>query len=186
MNKVVLLGAATVALVALAARRVEPPRIAVIDMSRLVRDHVQSKSELEMLEQWKDATEKLLDERQKAYNAEVDGLEQFKPDSEEARRKAHELRVKKFDLEQQVNAYKEDRERRRAKAIADSHARVVAACRTYLDTHDLDAVLQFASTPVSGMTSNEVIPEIVVRTVVAYRKTIDVTDAVLAILDAQK
>jgi Skp family chaperone for outer membrane proteins len=174
------------AVLALAARPAESPHIVFVDMSKLVSEHRQSREEQQLIQQWQEATEKLLDERQKSYNQEVSELDQFRPDSDEWRRKSRELRVKKFELEADVSAYKEERERRVARSISDSHARVVDASRKYLEASDLDAILQYASSPVSGANRSEVIPEIVVRTVVAHRKTMDATDAVLAILDGGK
>jgi Skp family chaperone for outer membrane proteins len=186
MKRFVMAGAVVAAALGLAERKAEGSRIVVVDMSRLVSQHRQSRDEQQLIEQWKDATEKLHDESVKKYRAQVDELDQFKPGSDEHRKRSNELRVRKFELENEANSLGEEFQLRVAKSLSDSHARVAAACRTYLEANDLDAVLQYASTPVGGTKSSEVIPEIVVRTVVAYRKTSDATDAILAILDAGK
>ncbi len=178
--------AAAAAALLLGARAAEGPRIAVVDMSRLVSQHRQSRDEQQLIEQWRDASRRLLDEREKEYMAQKGELDQYKEGSDEFRRKTKELRVKKFEIENEANSLEEEFQRRVARSLADAHARVAAACRTYLDANDLDAVLQYAASPAGGSKPSEVIPEIVVRTVVAYRKATDATDAVLAILDAGK
>lgn len=169
-----------------AARRPEGPRVAVVDMSRLVSTHKASRQEQELIEQWRETSQKLLEEKAKAYQAQVAELDQFKPGSEKHVQRSMELRVRKFELEQEQAMLQDEFERRVARSLADGHARVAVACKTYLETHDLDAVLQYAANPVKGTKSSEVIPEIVVRSVVAWRGSVDATDAVLAILDAAK
>ncbi len=183
-----LIGAALVAVVVVAgaAARFEGPRIAVVDMSRLVSTHKQSRDEQSLIDQWRTANQTLLDERAKEYRAQLAELDQLKPGSDGYLKKSKELRVKKFELEAEQDSLQDDFERKVARSLSDGHARVAAACKTFLESRDLDAVLQYAASPVKGTKSSDVIPEIVVRTVVAYRGTIDATDAVLAILDAGK
>ena len=183
MNRFVVAGALLVGALGLAARRAESPKIAYVDMSRLVSEHRLSRDEQQTIKTWYDTGKKLLEEKQKQYRDHVAELDQFTEGSDQYRDKAKQLKIEKFVLEGEFDSLNDDFKRRVAKSIADSHGRVVEACRTYLATHDLDAVLQYASSPVGGSTSSEVIPEIVVRTVVAYRKTLDVTDDILKILD---
>ena len=171
---------------AVAAGRYEGPRIAVVDMSKLVSQHKASRDEQALIDQWQQASQQLLDEKAKEYRAQVAELDQFKQGSDGYLKKSRELRLKKFELEQEQETLIDERERRIARSLCDSHARVAAATKTYLESRDLDAVLQYASGPVKGSKSSEVIPEIVVRNVVAFRGTVDATDAVLAILEAQK
>jgi len=174
------------AFASVAASRYEGPRIAVIDMSKLVSQHKASRDEQTLIDQWQTASQQLLDEKAKEYKSHVAELDLLKAGSDAYLKKTKELRVEKFQLEQEQESLQDEFGRRVAKSLADSHARVTAATKTYLESRDLDAVLQFASTPVKGSKSSEVIPEIVVRNVVAYRGAIDATDAVLAILDASK
>lgn len=182
-----LLGAlAALLYVGSAARTFEGPRIAVVDMSRLVSQHKQSREEQTLIQQWKDTSEKLLSEEAKKYSAEVAELDQFKPGSDAWAEKGKELRKKKAQLEVERDTLSDEFERRMARALSEAHTRVGAAARIYLEQHDLDAVLQHTPGAVKGSKSSDVIPEIVVRTVVAHRGTIDATDAVLAILDAGK
>jgi len=186
MNRFLIAGAITAAALGLAARGAPTPRVAVVDMSRLVGQNRQSREEQLLIQQWYETSMKLLDESQRKYKEQVDELDQFKTGSDEYRKRSKELRVRKFELETEYTAINDEHERRIGRSIADSHGRVVAACRTYLESADLDLVLQYASSPVNGAKSAEVIPEIVVRNVVAHRKALDATDAVLAILDAGK
>ncbi|MSR45615.1 MAG: hypothetical protein EXS13_00855 [Planctomycetes bacterium] len=182
-----LLGAlAALAYVGVAARTVEGPRLAVVDMSKLVSQHKQSREEQTLIDQWRTTSEKLLEEDAKGYRARVAELDQFKPGSDAFAAKSKDLRLQKARLELEQDSLREEFERKMARSLCESHARVATATKTYLETHDLDVVLQFASGAVKGVKSSEVIPEIVVRTVVAYRGTVDATDAVLAILDAGK
>ncbi|MBM4014191.1 MAG: OmpH family outer membrane protein [Planctomycetes bacterium] len=169
-----------------AARTFEGPRIAVIDMSRLVSQHKKSREEQLLISQWRETAEKLLAEEAKKYSAEVATLDQFQPGSDMWAQKSKELRHKKAQLEVDRDMISDEFERKMARALSEAHARVGAGARVYLETHDLDAVLQHSPGPVKGNKSSDVIPEIVVRTVVAHRGTIDATDAVLAILDAGK
>ncbi len=169
-----------------AARSFEGPRIAVVDMSRLVSQHKKSREEQSLIAQWRDTSEKLLAEEAKKYSAEVATLDQFQPGSDKWAEKSKELRHRKAQLEVDRDMIGDEFERRMARALSEAHARVSTAAKVYLDTHDLDAVLQHSPGPVKGNKSSDVIPEIVVRTVVAHRGTIDATDAVLAILDAAK
>jgi Skp family chaperone for outer membrane proteins len=177
---------AGLALGSVAAGRYEGPRIAVVDMSRLVSQHKASRDEQALIDQWQQATQQLLDEKAKEYRAQVAELDQFKQGSDGYLKKSKELRLKKFELEQEQESLQDEFGRRVAKSLVDSHARVAAASKTYLESRDLDAVLQYASGPVKGSKSSEVIPEIVVRNVVAFRGAIDATDAILALLEAQK
>ncbi len=180
-------GALAVAMVVGAASRtVEGPRIAVVDLSRLVSQHRDSKEAIHLIDQWFTTNKSLMDERLKGYKANVAELDSYKPGSDEFMTKTRALRIQKASLEAEQEALQDEYERRVGRSLADAHAHVVAACNTYLESRDLDAVFQFNSNPVPGATRGEVIPEIVVRTLVAHRKTIDATDAVLAILDAGK
>ncbi|MBL8841317.1 MAG: OmpH family outer membrane protein [Planctomycetes bacterium] len=183
-----IVGAALAALVVVggAARTFEGPRIAVVDMSRLVSTHKKSRDEQALIDQWRAANQQLLDERAKEYRAQVAELDSLQPGSDGYLKKGKELRVRKFELEAEQDSLQDEFERRVARSLSDGHARVAAACKTYLESRDLDAVLQYASSPVKGTKSSEVIPEIVVRSVVAFRGSVDATDAVLAILDAGK
>jgi Skp family chaperone for outer membrane proteins len=182
------MGCALVAVAAIgtAARNFEGPRIAVVDMSRLVSQHKKSREEQVLISQWRDAAEKLLGEEAKRYSADVATLDQFTPGSDKWAEKSKELRHRKAQLEVDRDTIGDEFERRMARALTEAHGRVAAATKVYLETHDLDAVLQHSPGPVKGSKSSDVIPEIVVRTVVAHRGTIDATDAVLAILDAGK
>jgi Skp family chaperone for outer membrane proteins len=186
MKRFVIAGAVVVAALGVAARRAEPSKVVYVDMSRLVSEHRQSREEQQAIRQWYDTSQKLLDEKQKQYKERVGELDQFAEDSDDYRSRAKDLKIQKFTLESEFNSLQEEFKRKVAHSIAESHARVVGACKTYLDANDLDGVLQYASTPVGGSSNSEVIPEIVVRTVVAHRKSLDVSDAILAILDAGK
>lgn len=187
MRKVVMAGALLLAaMVGGAASRYEGPRIAVVDMSRLMSQQRQSRDEQALIDQWRDANQKLLDEKANAYRAQVAELDQFKPGSDGWLKKSKELKVQKSALEIEQDSLQDEFDRKVAKSLADAHARVTAATRSYLEAHDLDAVLQYASQPVKGSKGSDVVPEIVVRTVVAWRGTVDATDAVLAILDGGK
>lgn len=186
MKNFVIAGAVVAAALGLGARRVEGPRVAVVDMSRLMKEHRQSKDEQALIEQWRATNQKLLDTRQSDYKHQVEELDQFKEGSDEYRKRGKDLRVKKFELENEAKSLQEEFEQRIGRSMAAAHGRVMKACQTYLEANDLEAMMQYASSPVSGEKSSEVIPEIVVRTVVAHRKSVDATDAVLAILDAAK
>ena len=186
MKRIAFAALLAAASAAVAFRSAEGPKLAVIDMSRLVSQHKQSRDEQALIDQWRAVNRGLIDEREKAYKAEVATLDQFKEGSEEYLKKARALKIMKFELENDVDGLNDEFEGRVARSIADAHARVVAACRAYAEAHDLDAILQFANSPVSGRKSSDVIPEIVVRTVVAHKKSIDVSDGVLAILDSGK
>ena len=185
MKRFVVAGALVVAALAVAARRAESPKVVYVDMSRLVSEHRQSREEQQTIKTWYDTSKKLLEEKQKQYQDHVSELDQFAEGSEQFMAKAGELKVEKYRLENEFSALGDQFKRKVAKSIADSHGRVVEACRTYLQANDLDAVLPYASTPVGGNSSSEVIPEIVVRTVVAHRKTLDVSDDILKILDSK-
>jgi Skp family chaperone for outer membrane proteins len=186
MTKLILAGAALVAALGVAARRVEGPRIAVVDMSRLVSSHKQSREEQQFIEQWRDTMKKLLDEKDKDYRAVQAELDQFKEGSEEWKKKVKEVKVRKSELQIEAASLDEDLQNRIGTSLKNSYARAVAACKAYQEANDLDAVLQYSDAPIDGTKREEIIPSIMVRPVVSHRKTLDVTDAVLAILDAAK
>ncbi len=183
MNRLALILAAAVASVAV--RPSDTPKVAFVDMSKLVSQNQKSQAEQSLIKDWKEASDKLLEKMGKDFKAAQDALDQFKPGSDDFRKKVAELKVEEFKLNQQQKSLNEELEVRISHSLADAHARVVVACRTYLKSHDIDAILQYTSTPVAGNTRSEVFPDIVVRSVVAYRDTLDVTDAVLAVLDAK-
>lgn len=179
-----LLGAAATAIAA--ARPVEGPRFAAIDIQRLVSKNAKIKEAQQLVDQWFKANQKLLDERSKAFMTEKAELDSFAAGSQAWLDKSRELRVKKAGLEADQAALQDELEFRVAKAFSDSHTRVSAACAKYMESRELDGILQFNDSPVSGTRSGDVFNEIVARTVVSHRKSIDVTDAILAILDAEK
>jgi len=185
MHRFTAAAIAAVAFVSVAFRFPEGPRIAVIDMSRLVSQHRASQAEQQLIQQWKDASEKLLDKMESEFKAEQGTLDQFKQGSDEYRKKQKELKVQEFKLNQEAKALSEEFDARVARSLSDAHARVAKASKSYLESHDLDVILQYTSNPVGGATRGEVIPEIVVRAVVAYRDALDVSDGVLAVLDAK-
>jgi Skp family chaperone for outer membrane proteins len=185
MNMLLLAALAFTAFVSLSFRPYEGPKVAVVDMSTLVSKNKQSQAEQTVIQQWMDASQKKLELMDKEMKEQAAGREQLKPDSDDYRAKTKQLKNLKAQLDVEASALKEERELRIAKSLSDSHARVVAACKSYLETHDLDLIVQHESSPVRGNTSDQVIPEIVVRTVVAYRGTLDVTEGVLTLLDAK-
>ena len=185
MNRLVIAALALVAFASLSFRPYEGPKVAIVDMSTLVSKNKQSQAEQTVIQQWMDASQKLLERMDKDMKEQAAAREQLKPDSDDYRNKTTELKQLKANLDIRASALKDERESRIARSLSDSHARVVAACKSYLETHDLDLIVQHESSPVRGSTSDQVIPEIVVRTVVAYRGTLDVTEGVLAILDAK-
>jgi Skp family chaperone for outer membrane proteins len=177
-----VLAAAAVAFVSVAFRPADGPRIAVVDMSKLISQNHQSQAEQALIKDWKDASEKLLDKLDKDFKTSQGALDQFKPGSDDYRKKQMELEVENFKLKQQAKALNDELNSRVSASLVDAHARVTKACKEYLAAHDLDVILQYTSTPVGGASPNEVYPDIVVRAVVAYRDALDVTDAVLALL----
>jgi Skp family chaperone for outer membrane proteins len=185
MNRLPVAALLLVAYVSVAFRPCEGPRIAIVDMSALVSKHKASQAEQGLIQQWKDASEKLLDRMDKDYKEQAGARDQLKPDSDDYRKKTKELQLMKFKLDQEAAALRDEFEARVAKSLADSYARVAVACKSYLDSHDLDVVAQYLASPVRGSKVNEVMPDIMLRSIVAYRGTLDVTDGVLAILDAK-
>lgn len=163
----------------------EGPKIAFIDMSKLVSQHKQSQAEQTLIQQWHDAMRKLLEADDKNLQTMRGTLDTFKAGTDEWKKQQQDIKLEEFKLSQKAKGLDEEFDAKVARSLIDAHARVVAACKTYLEGHDLDAILQFTSGAVSGNTRNEVIPEIVVRSVVAHRTALEVTDAILAILDAK-
>jgi Skp family chaperone for outer membrane proteins len=186
MNRLLVAALALVAFVSVAFRPCEGPKVAIVDMSTLVSKHKQSQADQNFIQQWKEASQKKLEEMDRNYKEQVGAREQLKPDSDDYRARTKELKLLKFKLDQEAQALNDEFEARVARSLSEAHARVVAACKGYLESHDLDLIVQHESSPVRGNTSSAVIPEIVVRTVVAYRGTLDITDGVLAVLDAAK
>ncbi|HET6163560.1 MAG TPA: OmpH family outer membrane protein [Planctomycetota bacterium] len=173
------------AYVSVGFRPSDATKIAFIDMSKLVSQHKQSQAEQTLIQQWHDAMRKLLEADDKNLSALRGTLETFKTGSEEWKRQQQEIKLEEFKLTQKAKGLDEEFDAKVARSLIDAHARVAAACKTYLEGHDLDLILQFTSGPVSGNTRNEVIPEIVVRSVVSHRAALDVTDAILGILDTK-
>ena len=169
-----------------AATRLDPPRIAVVDMARLVSQTKRSKDEQALIIQWRDAKRQMLEETDKRLRLQKAELDAYRAGSEEHHAKSLELRIEGMKLENEAKWLDEETQRKLAKSISEAHARVTAAAQSYLESHDLDAVLQYSSTPVDGDVAGGVISEVVVRCVVAHRKAVDVTDAVLEILEAAK
>lgn len=185
MNRLLPAALLLIAFVSVGLRPCEGPKVAVVDMSTLVSKNKQSQAEQQLIQQWKDASQKLLEKLDKDLKEAAAARDALKSDSDEYRSKTIELKQLKANFDIRAASLKDEFEQRVARSLSDSHARVVAACKTYLEGHDLDLIVQHESSPVRGNTSDQVIPEIVVRTVVAYRGTLDVTEGVLAIVDAK-
>ncbi len=173
------------AYVSVGFRPAEGPKVAFIDMSKLVSQHKQSQAEQTLIQQWHDAMRKLLEADDKNLQSMRGTLDTFKPGTDEWKKQQQDIKLEEFKLSQKAKGLDEEFDAKVARSLIDAHSRVAAACKTYLEGHDLDAILQFTSGAVSGNTRNEVIPEIVVRSVVAHRAALDITDAILAILDAK-
>lgn len=163
----------------------DTPKIAFIDMSKLVTQNKQSLAELALIQQWHDAMRKLLEADDKNLQSMRGTLETFKAGTDEWKKQQQDIKLEEFKLNQKAKGFDEESDAKMARSLIDAHSRVSAACKTYLEGHDLDAIVQFASGAINGNTRNEVIPEVVVRSVVAHRAALDVTDAILAILDTK-
>jgi Skp family chaperone for outer membrane proteins len=174
-----------IAFVSVGFRPADGPKVAFIDMSKLVSQHKQSQAEQTLIQQWHDAMRKLLEADDKNLQSMRGTLETFKPGSDEWKKQQQDIKLEEFKLSQKAKGLDEEFDAKVARSLIDAHARVVAACKTYLEGHDLDMILQFTSGPVAGNTRNEVIPEIVVRSCVAHRAALDVSDSILALLDAK-
>lgn len=185
MNRFTPAALALLLIAGVSFRPYEGPKIAVVDMSALVSKNKQSQAEQQLIQQWMDASQKLLERMDKDLKDQMAARDQLKPDSDDYRKKTKELKQLKSNLDLEASSLKEEQEARIARMLSDCHARVVAACKSYLDGHDLDLIVQHESAPVRGINSNQVIQDIVVRSVVSYRGTLDVTEGVLAILDAK-
>lgn len=184
MRKRLVAGALVAAGLALAARSTpDAPKVACVDMWRLMREAKQSRREQDLIKEWQDANQKLLDEKQKQlkeHDAERDPL---KPQSDEWLEKTKQLKIEKLTFDADLEALDEQFSRRGTKALRDAFTRATAACSMYLEQHDLDAIVQYTSAPVGGRKVDEALNDVATRTLVAYKKTLDVTDQVLAILD---
>jgi Skp family chaperone for outer membrane proteins len=138
------------AYVSVGFRPSDAPKIAFIDMSKLVSQHKQSQAEQTLIQQWHDAMRKLLEADDKNLSAMRGTLETFKAGSDEWKRQQQEIKLEEFKLTQKAKGLDEEFDAKVARSLIDAHARVAAACKTYLEGHDLDLILQFTSGPVSG------------------------------------
>lgn len=185
MNRLLPAALALLLFVGVSFRPCEGPRVAVVQMSTLVSKNRTSQAEQALLQQWIDASQKLLEKIDKDMKDTMAARDQLKPDSDDYRAKTTDLKQLKANFDVRAASLKEERDARIGRMLADAHARITAACKSYLEGHDLDLILQYESTPVHGTTGDQAFQEIVVRSVVAYRATLDVTEGVLAILDAK-
>ncbi len=163
--------------------RQDPPRIATVDLPRVIREHELSKRDYEEIDHWKKGTEKMLEEQGKELKRRQDALENMDPANEEYRKELDSIKVEGYRLKVQEESLTKELERKTAQALSQAHRRAVEACKKHLDDHGLEAVFQVNPAPVGGKNREEVVNEIVLRELVTHRADVDITEAVLAILN---
>jgi len=168
------------------ARR-EGPTVAVVDLVRLIVSNRWAVDENKKNEEWfrqKSAElEALRNDGPDAMSKLRARLDALQPGSDEYVETELQLRRLGEQPKALQLVYENALDARVAQIFAQSYGRVARAIDAYAKERQIDLVLQYRSEAVPATSRAEVVGEIVRRTVVAWSSELDITEAVLTILD---
>lgn len=172
-----------VALAWTAAGRFEPSRVAVVDLSRLIRENRYFLAEQEAVREWQDQMQGMLDETQKQLAGMEADLDQYQPGTDEHKSGREALQVAALKLKMREESLTGELKQRLRDALANSHQRAVQACSQFRIDQGLDLVVQHNPQPLGNADPQELVGEIVLRKVVTFDPQLDITEDVLTILN---
>jgi Skp family chaperone for outer membrane proteins len=158
-------------------------RVAVVDLIRLIQEHNEALADQQKIEAWLQQMQDLYDSQEKELETLRDELEQFRPGSDEFRQAREDLQVQGFRLEIRRKELPQELDEMISQALTRAYQRAIAACEQYREQSDIDVVHQLHSAPLTGRNKDELLGGIVLRATVAHRPQLDITDAVLTILN---
>jgi len=171
------------------SRQVSPPlaKVAVVDLFRVLAEAKPFVAEQDEIRRWIEAEKRTnLDVKKGEIAAKEAELEVFDRASPEYRKLANQLDFDKLGFEHEFQRL----ERERVRRITDSQRRAFAeATRVvadYAKSQGVTLVLQLRTGELRGEAQSELTSEMYLRDVLYHDASLDITSAVLRILDAKR
>lgn len=156
-------------------------RIAVIDISRIFKNHAGFKQAMEGMKKEVEAFEAELRNRGKEIEGLREQMRNYKAGSPEYKGIEEQMAKRAADGQAQTQLKRKDFLEREAKIYYDIYMEIGAAVAQFAQRNDISLVVRFNSAPIEGADRNSVLEG--VNRAVVYQKNLNITDLVLQMLN---
>jgi Skp family chaperone for outer membrane proteins len=153
-------------------------RLALLDISRIFKNHQRFKSMLDQLKADADQAEAKVKTDREAIGKLVETMQEYRKGTPEYKQMEEELAKRQADLTVGINLQKNDFMQREAKIYHSVYQEVWEATDYFCKQHQIDMVLRFNGDPVDVERPDSVLAYIN-KPVVWYDQGLDITDLIL-------
>jgi Skp family chaperone for outer membrane proteins len=153
-------------------------RMALLDVSRIFKNHQRFKSMLDQLKADADQAEAKVKSEREAMGQLVERMQEYRKGTPEYKQMEEELAKRQADLTVGVNLQKNDFMQREAKIYHSVYQEIWEATDYFCKQHQIDMVLRFNGEPVDVERPDSVLAHIN-KPVVWYDQGLDITDLIL-------
>lgn len=161
-----------------------PTTVGVVNMMRVFNEYEQTKWLNQQFEQRKQEIQSELDQREQAIKKAQEALGYFAPDSPEYQKASWELIYKQADREGFLNAAEYQVAQDHRNLTLKTYRDIEAMIKTVAERYGIDIVLTYEDLQADVPDSQTLRQQIRFRQVIHHSEKTDITDAVLAELNA--
>jgi Skp family chaperone for outer membrane proteins len=156
--------------------------VAVIDMAKVLREHLRLNSAMAELKKQQTEHEASTKKRREELEERTTQLKQFAPDSSERRRREREIEKERTELERSIERSSEEFSKRTAKLHYDAYREIRAEAENFAQLNRIDLVLNFDSSELSAENPEELKRRL--QDLVVYQGRLNITEMVIARVNA--
>ncbi len=157
-------------------------KIAVLDVSRVFKEHANHSAEMDKIRQDSEKVDQEMRVQQQEIEKKIAALgEQFKPGTPEYKRLSEEINVDKANFQLLANRYRTEFMEREAKIYYRTYLEVKQIVESFAQTNALALVLRFNGTEVDGANRNDILRGI--NKPVVFQNQIDITDDIIGLVN---
>ncbi len=157
--------------------------VAMLDLSKVYKEHARFADRSEAMRKEVQAAENVLKEERDVYAEMVKKLEGLKAGSEEHRQFSAELKKVADDLKERVKHQKEEFLRQEATIYIEIYDEIGAAIKDYARRRGIKLVLRFNGDLVDRTKHDEVLKEL--NKIVLYQDGLDITNDILEMVNGR-
>ena len=157
--------------------------VATVDMGRLMSEHKEYLEDRKAVDLWQQEMRGMFEKKAADLMQLQEDLMQWEPDSDRYAEGVNDVEMERFHLDLMQKQVAREFDKKIVKSLSGAHQRAVAAVEEYREANGIELVIQHNSEPVRGRNGEEVVGEILLRSVVAFSPQLDITEAVLTILN---
>ncbi len=159
-------------------------RIAVIDISRIFKNHAGFKRAMDGMKKEVEAFEAELRNRGKEIEGLREQMRNFKAGTPEYKRIEEQMAQRAADGQAQTQLKRKEFLEREAKIYYDVYMEIVAATGQFAERNGISLVVRFNSAPIEGADRNSVLEG--VNRAVVFQKNLNITELVLQMLNRRE